>query len=140
MSDHENPTGSVSTLKQKLLEALQTTIAETGGDTSSQVGEVRQTKLESKVLELKPRDNLLPDGKSVYGMLAGEEEAEEVLPEELQESRTRLTSELQQAQKAQNLFQEKEAKKTKFDDTLSKRGVVPDAQKEKYHPDCAPSY
>lgn len=139
MSDHENPTGSVSTLKQKLLAALQSTIAETDENTSGQVGDVRQTALESNVLELKPRDNVLPGGKSVYGMLAEEEELETQLPEELQESRARLTSELRQAQRQQDVFQGKEAKKTNFDDTLSMRGVVPDAPTVTYRPAGAPS-
>lgn len=139
MSDHENPMGSVSTLKQKLLEALQTTIADTGTGSSGSVGEVRQSALEPKPLELKPRDNVLPSGKSVYSVLAEEVGPEPPLPAELQESRTRLTAELRQAQQERDVFQGKDAKKTNFDDTLSMRGVVPDAQTETYHPAGAPS-
>jgi hypothetical protein len=144
MSDHENPMGSVSTLKQKLLEALQTTIAESGDEVSGQVGEQKQSSLELTQLELNSDGNILPDGRSVYSLLVEEvssegETPEAPLPEELQESRARLMSELEQIQRDQEGFRGKETTKSKIDDTLSMRGVVPDAQTETHHPAGAPS-
>ncbi len=133
MSDHENPMGSASILKQKLFEALRGTVA------PSEEGNLESVLPEPGIpLELGPNDTQLENGESVYSLL-GEEESEVPLTPELQESSIRLTQELQRAQLTHDGLQSEEAKKTDFDGTLSMRGVVPDAQTEAYHPAGAPS-
>ncbi|MCE3235312.1 MAG: hypothetical protein K0Q50_1492 [Vampirovibrio sp.] len=131
MSEQENLTGSGSILKQKLLAALQSSI--TGS------GEVASVSINEEHLELNGDNSTLADDSSVYSLLVEESEAEAALPPELMESRARLTRELEQIQRQGEASQAEEPQKTDFDDTLSKRGVVPDAQTETYHPAGAPS-
>jgi hypothetical protein len=124
MSDHENTIGSNSLLKQKLFEALRTSVASSGGseikmDVSEDVviSESRQSGFQS----------MQPD------------EPEALLPPELLESSKRLTRELQAIQRQPETAQRLEATKKQFDDTLSMRGMVPDAQTEACHPAGIPS-
>lgn len=145
MSDQENLTGSSSVLKQKLLAALQSSITGSGGEVSSRSDEPeRGPEVLSTDLQRLNSDRQtanLPDGKSVYSLLTEEEGEtdEDTLPQELMESRARLTLELEQVQRQEEATQAEKRQKTEFDDTLSKRGVVPDAQTETYHPAGAPS-
>jgi len=145
MSDFENPIGSESILKQRLLEAFDTTVLQASRDNarpqsnpvSAKVGQV---DFEDQPWELNAQGGLLPEGQSVYGMLTEEdEEAEPPLSPALQESRARLTRELQQIGPEHHVIHLEEPQKTEFDDTLSMRGVVPDVQTETFHPAGAPS-
>ncbi len=137
MSDQQNPTGPASDLRQKLLAALQTSI--TGEGDGIQFVSPQRVPVEPKPHVLPERDTALPNGESVYSLLSEDEDVEADLPEELKESRTRLTTELRLVQQEREAVQGEKSKKNDFGDTLSMRGVVPDAKTEISHPAGAPS-
>lgn len=129
MSDYENPMGSASILKQKLFEALRTSVTISESEKSDAAPSHRE-------LHAPPR---VPEAEvSVYDQLM-EAEPEALLSPELQESSRRLTEELLKIQAEPQGIEATSAKKTEFDVTLSKRGVVPDAQTVATHPAGAPS-
>lgn len=139
MSDYENPQGSASLLKQKLFEALRTSVVsseEEGQNDVSLSGEAVSVDLPSA--DLPPVD--LPVEKTDFlSPPVMEEITEEALPPELEASRERLTLELAAAQVQKVEPQSQKAQKTQNDDKLTIRGVVPDAQTEAYHPAGIPS-
>jgi len=143
MSDFVNPSGAESSLRQKMLTALQPSVIQ---DSETRVMNERSSFRslsnydgESHSWELEPQNNLLSNGQSVYGLLAEDDEHEPPLPEALQESRARLTKELQQIMSEPQGVHRETPQKTEFDGTLSMRGVVPDVQTETFHPAGAPS-
>lgn len=126
MSDYENTTGSTSLLKQKLFEALRTSVSSTEG--------------EAPVLEKR-----VESARSFEGRLSEfstqETEPEERLPPELLESKQRLELQMEALQKhaAIEVTPDKGVPKKEFDDTLTMRGMVPDAQTEALHSAEVPS-
>ncbi len=117
MSDYENTTGSTSLLKQKLFEALRTSVSSTEG--------------ESPVLEKRVESARTFEGR--LSEFSGQEsEPEERLPPELLESKQRLELQMEALQKhaAIEVTPDKGVPKQEFDDTLTMRGMVPDAQTE----------
>jgi len=144
MSDFVNPSGAESILKHKRLVAFQSSVIQDSGArlsdySSTSVQPMNYDDVESHSWELEPQGGLLPDGQSVYGVLAEQDETEPPLSKELQESRARLTRELQQILSEPQGIHREAPQKTEFDDTLSMRGVVPDVQTETFHPAGAPS-
>jgi hypothetical protein len=144
MSDFENPIGSESTLKQKLLAALNTSISQANAEEASpeahtSVPSAMEEDFASRPTELSPADRILPNGGSIYSILTEEEAPEPPLSEALQESRARLSWELKQVEHVEHVIQWDEPQKTQFDVTLSMRGVVPDGQTETLHPAGSPS-
>lgn len=124
MSDYENTMSSNSLLKQKLFEALRTSVASSGGN------EIRIDDSEDIVIA--------ESRQSDYQSLQVSE-SEALLPPELRESSERLSRELHSIQRQTETAQRLENPKKKFNDTLSMRGMVPDAQTEAHHPAGVPS-
>jgi hypothetical protein len=147
MSDFENPIGSEATLRQKLLAALNTSEVQTTPGTTSGAKQpqalpvkVSQVGFDEHPLELTPQGELLLHGQSLDEILTeDDEEPEPPLSPALQESKDRLTRQLQQIKPQDHVIHLEEPQKTEFDDTLSMRGVVPDVQTETFHPAGAPS-
>lgn len=137
MSDQENLNGPASDLRKKLLAALQTSI--TGEGDGIQFISPQRVSDEPKPQVLSEQDKTLSNGETVYSLLSEDEASDEALPEELKESRARLTEELRLVQQEREVVQGEKSKKNDFDDTLSRRGVVPDAKTEISHPAGAPS-
>lgn len=124
MSDYENTMSSNSLLKQKLFEALRTSVASSGGN------EVRIDDSEDIVIA--------ESRQSGYQSLQASQ-SEALLPPELRKSSERLSRELHSIQRQTETAQRLENPKKKFNDTLSMRGMVPDAQTEARHPAGIPS-
>lgn len=153
MSDFENPIFGKSVnpdahLKQKLWDALNdpaNQVDHLGRETDStfeamgSANQMAHGEFDFESVELHAQGGLLPDGQSVYAILDEDDESEPPLSEALQESKDRLTLELQQAMREQHVIHLEEPQKKEFDGTLSKRGVVPDVQTETFHPAGAPS-
>ncbi len=138
MSDYENPKGSASLLKQKLFEALRTSVA-SSDEGQTEISLSRETvSVDLSPAEL-PMENSVKNESSSYSFLIDEETVEVGLPPELQASSERLTRELNAAQSQKEEQQSEKAQKTEIDDKLTIRGVVPDAQTEAYHPAGIPS-
>ncbi|WP_373531480.1 hypothetical protein [Vampirovibrio sp.] len=124
MSDYENTTGSTSLLKQKLFEALRTSVASSGGN-ELQIDAYQE-------IEISRND------QSGFQFLEADD-SDASLPPELHESSQRLSRELQAVHLPPETAQRLETPKKEFDDTLSMRGMVPDAQTEARHPAGVPS-
>lgn len=133
MSDHENTTGSASLLKQKLFEALRTSVASSGEN------EIQIDASEITTSEISVEDISFLENDRSFDKFSSEEDLETLLPPELQASSERLTRELQSIQLEPETAQRRETPKKEFDDTLTMRGMVPDAQTEARHPAGVPS-
>lgn len=132
MSDYENQTGSASLLKQKLFEALRSSVA------STEEGRVEvQVSRETVSVELstEPAEET---SQAVYDFLM-EESPESASSIDLPKDDDRLDGEHYMASWESEGAQSGETHKTELDDKLTLRGVVPDAQTEAYHPAGAPS-
>lgn len=132
MSDYENQTGSASLLKQKLFEALRSSVASTEED-RVEVQVSRETV--SVELSTEPAEET---SQAVYDFLM-EETPEPASSVDLPKDDDRLDGGRHMASSESGGAQSKEAHKTELDDKLTLRGVVPDAQTEAYHPAGAPS-
>lgn len=141
MSDYENQKGSASLLKQKLFEALRTTVVSPDGeDGQIDVSVSRETvSIDLSPMGLEPASDSVDESLNANEWTRLEESSEETLPPELQASRDRLTVELNAAQREDSVWQSQKAHKTENDDKLTIRGVVPDVQTEAYHPAGIPS-
>ncbi len=117
MSDYDRTTGSTSLLKQKLFEALRTSVSSTEGVSS------RPEKPMESVRTFQGRDSEFSSSEMAQ---------DEPLSVDLRESKRRLELQMEMVKKhvAIEVTPDRGVSKEEFDDTLTMRGMVPDAQTE----------
>lgn len=142
MSDFENVTGSDATLKQMLLAALNTTMAESQGQDAALASFVEKAVTLTSPLKAGQSQPLAaPSVKSAVESSTWHELPASASSRSTEDAGSQSLSDWKprQNQEAQHVIQWEEPQKTEFDDTLSMRGVVPDVQTETLHPAGSPS-
>ncbi|WP_303672772.1 hypothetical protein [Vampirovibrio chlorellavorus] len=129
MSDSDHTTGTTSLLKQKLFEALRTSVS------STESGSSRPEKPVESVRTFQGRSSgFLPERAPHKAREKDlpEKDLDSPLSAELLESKQRLELQMEAVKKhaAIEVTPDRGVSKQEFDDTLTMRGMVPDAQTE----------